>query len=411
MRCKTCGILPGPPHLFASLVCVLSSVLIGFAAPRNPVLPTNQKTASSLAPSAQTRNIRNKTFYAPQTRQYFIAAEPVDWDYAQLGKDKLRLALPKPWQGSQKYSKYRYVEYTDNTFTTPVHQPPWLGILGPIIRGVVGDTLRITFLNRSDREDRVFSIHPHGLRYDKNNEGTYSYPDTRQGSWITRSNRYTYTWNVDKEAGPETGEPSSKVWLYHSHVIADEDINRGLIGVIVITDQAHARPDRTPTDVDREFVTLFMIFNQNEGLKDKDMDMTDKKDKDNDETKPELKQKREAFSRLTPAEQLEALEAGLKHTINGYIFGNLPDLEMYEGERVRWYVVALGSKRDLHTAHWHGETVVEDGRRRTDDIELLPGSMKVADMKANNPGTWMFHCHVSDHMMGGMYAFYVVHSR
>jgi FtsP/CotA-like multicopper oxidase with cupredoxin domain len=382
---------------FASIFCVLSSLLIGFAAPRNPVLLTNQKA------------IPQKGSYAPQTRHYYIAAEPVDWDYAQLGKDKLRVALPKPWQGSQKYSKYRYVQYTDDTFTTPVKQPPWLGILGPIIRGVVGDTLRITFLNRSDREDRVFSIHPHGLRYDKNNEGAYAYPDTRQGSWITRSNRYTYTWAVDKESGPEPGEPSSKVWLYHSHVVADEDINRGLVGVIVITDQAHARPDGTPTDVDREFVTLFMIFNENEGLKD--MDMSGPQDKDNDEIAPELRQKREAFGRMTPSAQQAFLEAGLKHTINGYIFGNLPDLEMYEGERVRWYVVALGSEQDLHTAHWHGETVVEDGRRRTDDIELLPGSMKVADMKANNPGTWMFHCHVSDHMMGGMYAFYVVHAK
>ncbi len=399
--------LLGPAHVFGSLFCVLSSVLIGFAAQSNPVLLTNQKAISPAAPPAQGRNIRDKRFYAPRTRQYYIAAEPVEWDYAQLGKDKLRLALPKPWQGSQKYSKYHYVQYTDDTFTTPVKQPPWLGILGPIIRGVVGDTLRITFLNRSDREDRVFSIHPHGVRYDKNNEGAYSYPDTRQGSWITRSHRYTYTWEVDKESGPETGEPSSKVWLYHSHVVADEDINRGLVGVIVITDQAHARPDGTPTDVDREFVTLFMIFNENEGLTD--MDMNDLKD--NDEIKPELRQKREAFSRLAPSAHQEFLEAGLKHTINGYIFGNLPELEMYEGERVRWYLVALGSEQDLHTAHWHGETVVEDGRRRTDDIELLPGSMKVADMKANNPGTWMFHCHVSDHMMGGMYAFFVVHSK
>jgi FtsP/CotA-like multicopper oxidase with cupredoxin domain len=381
----------GPARLSGTLFCAL-------------LLITHKPVASPIAP-ARGPNVQNTRIYAPLTRQYFIAAEPVTWDYAQLGKDKRGLALPKPWQGSQKYSKYHYVQYTDDTFTTPVKQPPWLGILGPIIRGVVGDTLRITFLNRSDREDRVFSIHPHGVRYDKDNEGAYSYPDARQGSWITRSSRYTYTWKVDKEAGPETGEPSSKVWLYHSHVIADEDVNRGLVGVIVITDQAHAQPDGTPTDVDREFVTLFMIFNENEGLKDVD-DV-----KDMDEVKPELRQKREAFSKLTPAARLEVLEGGLKHTINGYMFGNLPEFEMYEGERVRWYVVALGSEQDLHTAHWHGETVVEDGRRRTDDIELLPGSMKVADMKADNPGTWMFHCHVSDHMMGGMYAFYVVHPK
>jgi hypothetical protein len=30
--------------------------------------------------------------------------------------------------------------------------------------------------------------------------------------------------------------------------------------------------------------------------------------------------------------------------------------------------------------------------------------MKVADMVADNPGTWLFHCHVADHMANGMFA-------
>jgi hypothetical protein len=36
------------------------------------------------------------------------------------------------------------------------------------------------------------------------------------------------------------------------------------------------------------------------------------------------------------------------------VFGNLAGLQMNEGERVRWYLFALGSEQDLHTAHWHG---------------------------------------------------------
>jgi FtsP/CotA-like multicopper oxidase with cupredoxin domain len=309
----------------------------------------------------------------------------------------------KNWQGVQKYPKYRYVEYTDDTFTVRVKQPAWLGILGPILRAETGDTLSVTFLNRSDSEGMVFSIHPHGVRYDKDNEGAYYAPNPGRGSWVTRSNRYTYTWKVDQDAGPRPDEPSSKVWLYHSHVAADEDINRGLVGVIVITDPARARPDATPADIDREFVTLFMIFNENGDLESMDAD--------DDDVPLAVRRKREAFMKMAPAAQKETLEGGLKHTLNGYMFGNLPGLDVNEGERVRWYVVALGSEKDLHSAHWHGKTVLEDGRRRTDNIELLPGSMKVADMRADNPGTWMFHCHVSDHMMAGMYAFYTVHPR
>ncbi len=37
-------------------------------------------------------------------------------------------------------------------------------------------------------------------------------------------------------------------------------------------------------------------------------------------------------------------------------------------------------------------------------VELLPGTMKVADMVADNPGQWLFHCHVAEIMANGMFA-------
>ncbi|MGA9685681.1 MAG: multicopper oxidase domain-containing protein, partial [Candidatus Sulfotelmatobacter sp.] len=76
---------------------------------------------------------------------------------------------------------------------------------------------------------------------------------------------------------------------------------------------------------------------------------------------------------------------------------------------VRWYLLGMGNEIDLHTPHWHGETVSEGGRN-TDVIELLPGSMKTVDMIADNPGTWMFHCHVEDHMENGMMAVYTIYA-
>jgi hypothetical protein len=75
---------------------------------------------------------------------------------------------------------------------------------------------------------------------------------------------------------------------------------------------------------------------------------------------------------------------------------------------VRWYLLAMGNEIDLHTPHWHGETVTEGGLH-TDVVELLPGSMKTVDMIADNPGTWMFHCHVEDHMEAGMMAVYTIY--
>ena len=62
---------------------------------------------------------------------------------------------------------------------------------------------------------------------------------------------------------------------------------------------------------------------------------------------------------------------------------------------------------DLHTPHWHGNTTTMMGLR-TDMAELLPGSMKVADMQPDAVGTWSFHCHVNDHIAAGMIGLYRV---
>ena len=308
---------------------------------------------------------------APNTRVYYLAAEDVNWDYAPLGRDPVfGQPLPPPWGRRTVYRKQHYVQYTDNTFTTKVPQPAWQGILGPMLHAAVGDTLKVVFCNRTEGP---LSIHPHGVRYDPADEGAVYDPQRGGGDSVPGGAAYTYTWRAVPESGPLPGEPSSKVWLYHSHVIPDEEVYRGLIGTIVITDPAHARPDATPDDVDREFTTLWMVFNES-----------------------------------APGASEEEAEPNLKHSINGYFFGNLPGLTMNRGDRVRWYIVSLGTEVDWHTPHWHGETLTLEGRDYTDVIEVGPAAMKVGDMIADNPGTWLLHCHVADHMMAGMYATYTV---
>jgi FtsP/CotA-like multicopper oxidase with cupredoxin domain len=384
---------------FAPLLLVVSLLVPGSLVPdalaAHPMAPpsASPKPATKASPShaAKMRNVR----------RYFVAAEPIAWSYAPSGRDKLNdQLLPRPWRDNPTYAKYHFVGYTDDTFTHKSDAPPWLGILGPTLHAIVGERLIVTLLNRTDR---VVSLHPHGLRYDKDSEGAF-YGAPGKGSWVIPNQRFEYIWDADEDSGPAPGEASSKVWLYHSHVMSDEDINAGLVGAIVVTDRAHARPDGTPKDVDREFITLYMIFNEVGYLQP---EAENGAEDDNDDVA--LRTKREAFRKLNAAAQRQFLAGGMKHAINGYIFGNLPPMEMNDGERVRWYVLALGSEQDLHSAHWHGKTVLEDGRRRTDDIELLPGSMKVADMRADNPGTWLLHCHVSDHMMSGMYGYFVIH--
>lgn len=80
---------------------------------------------------------------------------------------------------------------------------------------------------------------------------------------------------------------------------------------------------------------------------------------------------------------------------------------MANGARVRWYLLGMGNEVDLHSPHWHG-LPVRYHQRNTDVVELLPGSMATADMVADNPGTWMIHCHVADHIAAGMQAKYTI---
>ena len=299
------------------------------------------------------------------TRHYYIAAEDVTWDYAPSGRNLLNGSpIPQPWALKMRWAKSRFIEYTDNTFTTAKAQPEWLGILGPVIRAEVGDEIVVEFLNRGHSSH---DLHPHGLRYDKDNEGSLYLPFGKGGQ-VAPGSRFTYHWFANQQSGPGPGQLSSVVWWYHAHVDPGVEINAGLLGPIIVTAKGKAKPDGTPKDIDREFIASFMIFDEMGGK-----------------------------------------DQGQFYAINGFVFGNLPGLTMKQGEKVRWYLLGMGNEIDLHTPHWHGETVT-DGVRNTDVIELLPGSMMTVDMRADNPGTWMFHCHVQDHMENGMMAVYTVYA-
>lgn len=326
---------------------------------------------------------------AERTRHYFIAAEPEAWNYAPSGRDEVcGNPLPPPVLANPRNDKLRYVQYTDATFKARVFANPSLGVLGPVLRGVVGDWIAVTFLNRTDQP---LSLHPHGVRYDKDSEGSYYRPGPGLGAAVGPGATFTYVWKLDEDSGPLPTEPSSKGWLYHSHVSGDEETNLGLVGFIIVTDPKRARPDGTPADVDREFGTLFMIFDES-GLG------ADVKEAAEYANLPGAAPAAKTWTQIQ-----ELVEQGSRYAINGRIFGNLHGLDMNEGERVRWYLFGLGSEQDFHTAHWHGLRVIEEGRRRTDVVELMPASMKVADLVADNPGDWLFHCHVAEHMTEGMF--------
>ena len=336
-----------------------------------------------------------------QTRTYYIGADELDWDFAPSHTDKIhgqKYDL-KDDPGSKgeldpnatSYYKVRFREYTDDSFKTlkPV-SPAWehLGILGPVIRAEVGDTIKVVFKNNATRP---YSMHPHGVSYKKNSEGAAyldGSSDKEKGDdAVAPGTVYTYTWEVPERAGPAMGDGSTAFWLYHSHVNEGRDINSGLIGPLIITRRGMARPDGSAKDVDREFVADFGMFDEHQSWYwDQNVRRLYGDPKNYDDKNREVRDFHHFFA------------------INGFLDANGPVLTMRKGEHVRWYVFANSNELeawDIHTPHWHGETVTV-GHMRMDMVMLNPMMTVVADMIPDNPGTWMFHCHMNGHFEGGM---------
>jgi len=345
----------------------------------------------------------------PHTRTYYVAADTVVWDYAP--GPEINLITGQPYDSTalanvgndsvnigHRFLKAIYREYTDSTFTTlKPRDAAWehLGILGPLLRAVVGDTVRVVFRNNTPRPA---SMHPHGVFYAKSSEGA-PYADATSGAdkaddAVPPGGTYVYVWPVPARAGPGPGDGSSVMWMYHSHTNDERDADAGLVGPIIVTARNMARSDGTPKDVDREFVVAFAEFDESQSW-----------------------YLPENIRRYAPKEKMVLSpfgeQAGIPHpegnfkeTMNGFVFGHLPGLTMQVGEHVRWYLMAT-TGFEIHAPHWHGNTVLVHGMR-TDVSALLPMGMVTADMVPDDPGTWLFHCHVGPHLIMGMQSLYHV---
>lgn len=359
---------------------------------------------------------------AGTTRTYYVGADEVQWDYAPSGRDEAMgmefdevgkaFTESGPHRIGRVYKKAIYREYTDVTFSTlksRAQDEQYLGLLGPILRGAVGDTIKVVFKNNATHP---YSMHPHGVLYEKDSEGA-DYNDNTSGAdkadgAVPPGATHTYTWQIPERAGPGPDDPSSVFWLYHSHAEELRDVASGLFGVIVVTRRGNALPDGRPKDVDHEFVSMYIAINENESwyLEDNIRDhTTDPKGVNRAESNPLT-----ASGMAGTIAGTGFVDTNIKWSINGYIFGNMPMMTMKKGDHVRWYVASLGDFFNDHTPHWHGNTVLVAGRR-ADVLIVTSASMVTADMVPDAPGIWLYHCHISDHMLAGMAARYEVKDR
>ncbi|XP_028928280.1 ceruloplasmin isoform X1 [Ornithorhynchus anatinus] len=325
-------------------------------------------------------------------RVYYVAAVEVKWDYSpsrtwekefhhlqQQNDSNVFLDKGELFIGS-KYKKVVYRQYTDSSFSSPVarkKEEQHLEILGPLLAADVGDRVKIIFKNLASRP---YSIHAHGVKTESPTVIPAQPGETR-----------TYIWNIPERSGAGIGDSACIPWLYYSTVDRVKDLYSGLIGSLIVC-RKHFR--RTFGTVQRvQFSLLFLVFDENESW------YLDENIRTYSAQPEKVNKDDEDF-----------IESNKMHAINGKMYGNLHGLTMHVGDEVNWYLMGMGNEVDLHTAHFHGHSFEykDTGIYHSDVFDLFPGTYQTVEMFPKQPGTWLLHCHVTDHVHAGMLTTYTV---
>jgi FtsP/CotA-like multicopper oxidase with cupredoxin domain len=277
----------------------------------------------------------------------WVAAVPTWWNVAPNGHDAIGGMPVDPAQSifpTVVYRRYS-AHWRRPLANAPRSSADGLLIPGPLIHARVGDTILVHFKNLDNLRFAPHSMHFHGVHYRPSSDGAYV-PGFSGGD---ANVKYRHTWTYRLYAGND----SAGVWPYHDHSPSmDDSIKGGMFGMLSIL----GRRERAP---DREFEVVFSPFGQN-------------------------------FM-----------------AIDGRAFvGNTPVFHARVGQSVQWDVMAMGS--DFHTFHVHGHRWVgADGVPRDTQTVGPAESFKIR-WHEDAQGTWLYHCHVEDHMMRGMIGIYQV---
>ena len=287
---------------------------------------------------------------APGVREYWLVARSRSWDVSPTGFDD--------WRGRRvRRMRYRALTYvaTEPGFGKPLKAGGVgdnTGIPGPVLRAHPGEELVIHFRNEDRATRRPHTIHPHGVSYPPEFDGTFIGRYTPPGGAVKFGETFTYRWQAVAD--------SIGVWPYHDHGPFEmESTEAGLFGAIVITPRDEPRPDVEAT-------IYFHHLN------------------------PELTRFRRSVS-----------------AINGRAFaGNTPTVRARAGQDVAFNVLTLGS--EFHTFHIHGHRWRGPAGDAVDDPSFGPAQGLRARFREDAPGRWLYHCHVIEHMHQGMVGYYLV---
>jgi FtsP/CotA-like multicopper oxidase with cupredoxin domain len=287
---------------------------------------------------------------AARTVDVWVAAVPTWWNVAPNGRDAIMGMPVDPAEAIFPTVVYRRYsrQWRHPLPNADGSSADGLSIPGPLIRARVGDHLRVHFKNLDNLRHAPHSMHFHGVYYEPSSDGAYVPGFSGRDANVKFGQSYTYRLTA--------GDDSAGVWPYHDHSPSmDDSIKGGMFGMLSILGPHERAPDR-------EFEVVFSPFGK-------------------------------SFM-----------------AIDGRAFvGNTPIFRSKVGQTVQWDVMAMGS--DFHTFHVHGHRWIAPGGVPHDTQTVGPAESFRIRWHEESPGTWLYHCHVEDHMMRGMIGIYQVSRR
>ena len=282
------------------------------------------------------------------TREFWVAAVPVTWNMVPNQFDAITGTRHQPSETVLGTVVYRRFS---RRWRHPLPNTPESGnqnlIPGPLLRARVGDKLVVHFKNLDFSRRDSHSMHFHGVSYRPSSDGAFVPGVSGRDGDVKPGQSWTYRLTAGRDA--------AGVWPYHDHSRAmHESIDGGMYGMLSIFGRDEPLPDR-------EFVVV--------------------------------------FARM-----------GNFQTIDGRAFvGDTPVFRARAGQLVQWDVMAMGSEH--HTFHVHGHRWLGPGGAPRDTQNIGPAESFRIRWRERDPGTWLYHCHVEDHMAAGMIGTYNVSRR
>nr|XP_044619172.1 coagulation factor VIII [Equus asinus] len=329
--------------------------------------------------------------FQKRTRHYFIAAVERLWDY---GMSRSPHALRNRAQSGDvpQFKKVVFQEFTDGSFTQPLYRGELnehLGLLGPYIRAEVEDNIMVTFKNQASRP---YSFYSSLISYED---------DQRQGAeprkkFVKPNETEVYFWKVQHHMAPTKDEFDCKAWAYFSDVDLDKDVHSGLVGPLLICHANTLNPAHGRQVTVQEFALFFTIF---------------------DETKSWYFTENMERNCRAPC-NIQTEDPTFKenyrfHAINGYVMDTLPGLVMAQDQKIRWYLLSMGSNENIHSIHFSGHvfTVRKKEEYKMAVYNLYPGVFETVEMLPSKAGIWRIECLIGEHLQAGMSTLFLVYSK